>query len=203
MNDTTDESEAIAPSEEVMRLIVAGLTDVGWAPRLLDDPDDRYLIIPLIHAKCLLAVTDWGQVEWEYHPRNSAIPDPRWLASHATALLSGPAGTLSSPDDAPIREGLSHRAFVGFELKARGFHVGLDVITDTECLDVYTEIVATDPGRAAASEVRIADDGTVTWTRNYWADSATDWADIAAEITTTLIRALRTSSGGPTTAMSV
>lgn len=196
MNHTSD-SGATGPSEEAMRLIAAGLTDIGLTPRLIDDPDDRYLTIPWMHGKCLLAITDWGHVEWEYHPRNSAVPDPQWLASHAVALLSGSAAAPGGPDNASSRESLPHRARVGLELKARGFDVALDVITDMEYLEVYAEIVATVPGSAKTAEVRIADDGTVTWTRNYWADSATDWAALAEEIMTTLIRALRVSSGGP------
>jgi hypothetical protein len=95
------------------------------------------------------------------------IPDPQWLASLAAALLIGQADALPSSNNEHTCESLSPRARAGLSLKARGFDVALAVVTDTECFEIHAEIVVTLPGSEGAAQVRITDEGTVTWTRNY------------------------------------
>jgi hypothetical protein len=197
--------EPTAPPGEIMRMVAAGLAEAGYEVWLPDHPDDRCLVVMWRRARCLLTVTDWGQAEWEYRPRNSVVPAPRWLAALTAALLTGQAGTASAPKGAQDRAGLSSRALAGLELRARGFDITLDVVTDTECLEAYAEIVVTVPGCAEAADVRITDEGTVTWTRNYWADPdsySVAWGDprtwmitdppaLADDIVGSLVRAMR------------
>jgi hypothetical protein len=53
-------------------------------------------------------------------------------------------------------------------------NVTLDVVKDTACFEVYAEIVVTVPDSTEAAQVRITDEGSVTWTRNYWAEPNSD-----------------------------
>ena len=188
-----------------MRLVAAGLSEAGFKAWLPDHPDERCIVITWRHAQCLLTVTDWGQVEWEYRPWNTVAPDPRWLASLAAVLLTGHAQAPPRRAGEQSHESLSARALAGLDLRSRGLNVALDVVTDTECLEVYAEIIVTVPGSTDAAEVRITDDGTVTWQRDYRAGPASDatpWDDrgswgvadpgaLAGDITATLIRAMR------------
>jgi len=119
-------------------------------------------------ARCTLAVSDCGRAEWEYCPESPA--DPGLAADLATTLLTGCPGPF--PRLAGSREGTTFKGSVGRELTARGLEVGLAVYTDEAAFDAFAEIVATAPGGDEDAQVHVADDGGLTWIREYQADAA-------------------------------
>lgn len=58
------------------------------------------------------------------------------------------------------------------ELKARGLDVDLEVYEDQDYYAAVAEIVVTDPGSEEIARVRVADNGGVTWERDYWPEAA-------------------------------
>jgi hypothetical protein len=119
-------------------------------------------------ARCTLAVSDCGRAEWEYCPVSPA--DPSLAADLATTLLTGRPGPF--PRLAGSREHVTFKGSVGRELTARGLEVGLAVYTDEAAFDAFAEIVATVPGGDEDAQVHVADDGGLTWIREYQADAA-------------------------------
>jgi hypothetical protein len=68
---------------------------------------------------------------------------------------------------------VTFKGVVGLELKARGFDVGLEVYEDEDYFDARAEIVITSPDLGDGAPVHVTDDGSITWTRDYWAEAAT------------------------------
>jgi hypothetical protein len=152
-------------SGELLLLVLDGLSGSGLDVRR--DEDCR-LAIAWPGARCVLAVSDCGRAEWEYCPGSSA--DPGLAADLATALLTGRPGPF--PRLAESRDHVTFKGSVGRELKARGLQVELAVYTDEAAFDAFAEIVATAPGGNEDAQVHVADDGGMTWIRDYQADAA-------------------------------
>ena len=59
------------------------------------------------------------------------------------------------------------------ELKARGLDVEMAVYCDETAFDTFAEIIATVPGPDdGGGQVCVTDEGGLTWTRDYWAETA-------------------------------
>ena len=123
-------------------------------------------------ARCTLAVTDWGDAEWECSPQAGGDADPMQIADLATTLLTGRAGEFPRLGSGYEREGITFKGIVGLELTARGLDVDLEVYADEDYFDAHAEIVVTSPGSQDDAKVCITDDGCLTWTRDYWAEAA-------------------------------
>ncbi len=150
---------------ELLSLVMDGLAGSGLDVR----PGEGSLVaIAWPGARCTLAVTDCGRAEWEYCPRPPV--DPGLAADLATTLLTGRPGPF--PRLAESRERATFKASVGRELTARGLEVELAVYTDEAAFDAFAEIVATAPGGDEDAQVHVADDGGLTWIREYQADAA-------------------------------
>jgi hypothetical protein len=156
--------------------------------------DDR-LAIRWPGARCTLAVSEHGTAEWEYCPKSPAGADPGLAADMATALLTGRLGPFSCL--AGSRENLTFKGAVGRELRARGLDVELAMYADEVAFAAFAEVVATAPGGAEEAQVRVADDGGLTWIRDYEAGPAgpgscpaADPASIAADVVETVARAV-------------
>jgi hypothetical protein len=136
----------------------------GLAGRGLDvgQGEDRLLVIAWPGARCELSVGDCGQAEWEYSPWPPATASPGLLADLATTLLTGRPG----PFPRLAAEGTTLKGTVGHELRARGLKVELAVYA-AAALDAFAEIVATSPGAEGSAQVHVADDGDLTWIRDY------------------------------------
>lgn len=63
--------------------------------------------------------------------------------------------------------GSRSRGIVGLELKARGLNVELAVYPDEGCFDVHAEVMVTSPDESGYAKVYVADDGHLTWMRDY------------------------------------
>lgn len=159
---------------ELMRLVAAGLTSDGFEVRLPEYEDGCRLGIGCHGARCTLSVSDFGHAEWEWSPWASGEAEPKQIADLATALLTGRV-----PDYCPRqgsgygRPGITFKGIVGMELRARGFGVELQVFEDEDYLDAHAEIMVTSPDTGEGAKVTVADDGSVTWSRDYWAEAAT------------------------------
>lgn len=157
---------------ELMRLVAAGLTASGYNVRPPGRDGGCRMTLSCRGARCAVSVTDWADIEWECRPRADGAADPWQIADLATTLLTGRAGDHARRGSGYGRDSLTFKGIVGLELKARGLDVGLEVYEDKDYFDALAEIVVTSPVRGHDAAVRVADDGSITWTRDYWAEAA-------------------------------
>jgi len=187
---------------ELLRLVADGLAGAGLDVRPPADADGCRLDIALPGARCALAVGEGGSAEWAYGPWSADDADPDLTADLATVLLTGQAGPQPRLASGHHRENITFKGIVGLELKARGLDVELAVYCDETAFDVFAEIVVTVPGPGdGGGQVCVADDGGLTWTRDYLADAAalsgpgragqaTDQAGIAGLVMEAVTRAM-------------
>jgi hypothetical protein len=158
---------------ESLRLVADGLAGAGLDVRQPADADGCRLDIALPGARCTLAVGEGGSAEWAYRPWSADDADPDLTADLATVLLTGQAWPQRRLASGHHREDITFKGIVGLELKARGLDVELAVYCDETAFDVFAEIVVTVPGPGdGGGQVCVADDGGLTWTRDYLADAA-------------------------------
>jgi hypothetical protein len=120
--------------------------------------------------------------EWEFWPWSGDDADPDLIADLATVLLTGRSGPQPRLGSGHRRENVTFRGIVGLELKARGLDVELAVYTDETAFDVIAEIVATVPRPGdGGRQVCVADDGGLTWTRDYLAEAALSGPGLAGQ----------------------
>jgi hypothetical protein len=170
---TTTLAGRTAPGE-LLRLVADGLTAVGLDVRPPADADGCRLDIAWPGARCTLAVGEGGTAEWEYWPWSPDDADPGLTADLATILLTGRSGPQPRLGSGYQQENVTFKGIVGLELKARGLDVELAVYCDETVFDVFAEIVASVPGQGhGGGQVCVADDGGLTWTRDYLAEAAT------------------------------
>jgi hypothetical protein len=169
--NTTCLADRTAPGE-LLRLVADGLTGAGLDVRPPADADGCRLDIALPRARCTLAVGEGGSAEWEYWPWSADDADPDLTADLATVLLTGRSGRQPRLGSGHQRENVTFKGIVGLELKARGLEVELAVYCDGTVFDTFAEIIATVPGSGDVAHVCVADDGGLTWTRDYLAEAA-------------------------------
>ncbi len=171
-----DVADRVRPGE-LRRLVADGLTASGLDIRRPDGtPRHRLLIACPGAARCALAVSDCGLVEWECCPHAGRVADPKLVADLATALLTGVAGEFPRRGGGYGRPDATLKGIVGVELAARGLDVELEVYEDRPNFEARSLIVATNPAAADAAAVEVSDDGCVTWLCDFW-----DEASVAAE----------------------
>jgi len=168
---TTCLADRTAPGE-LLRLVADGLAGAGLDVRPPADADGCRLDIALPEARCALAVGEGGSAEWEYWPWSADDADPDLTADLATVLLTGRSGRQPRLGSGHQRENVTFKGIVGLELKARGLEVELAVYCDETVFDTFAEIIATVPGSGDVAHVCVADDGGLTWTRDYLAEAA-------------------------------
>lgn len=157
---------------ELLRLVTCGLAGRGLDVAASGHEESHQVAIACEGAGCTLTVDDWGRVTWEHRTWLPGYADPKLTADLATALLTGRPGPYPLLGRNSSQRGITFKAIVGLELRARGLDVGLAVYEDEHFLDAHVEITVTTPGAADAAEVCVTDDGCLTWTRDYW-DEAT------------------------------
>ena len=155
-------TETEAAAGELMRLVAAGLARYGWGPGTAGIQGGRRLPITVPGARCALTIDDSGLVTWEWRPAAGGTADPGKLAELACALLTGQAGQHPLPGEGH-GPAVTLKGAVGRELKARGLAVGLELHEDSLFFDVYAGIVASWPDGGHGEEVRVTDDGRLTW----------------------------------------
>jgi hypothetical protein len=187
--NTTCVAGRTAPGE-LLRLVADGLAGAGLDVRPPADADGCRLDIAWPGARCTLAVGEGGSAEWEYWPWSADDADPDLTADLATVLLTGCSGRQPRLGSGHQRENVTFKGIVGLELKARGLEVELAVYCDETAFDVFAEIIATVPGPDdVGGQVCGADDGGLTWTRDYLAEAA-DPAGIAGLVVEAVTRAM-------------
>ncbi len=188
---------------ELMRLVADGLTACGFDVRPPEHEGGCRMAIGCEGSRCAVAVTDWGDVEWECVPQAGGEMDPKQIADIAATLLTGQAQAYPRLGTGYGHGSVTFKGIVGLELKARGFHVDLEVYQDEDYFDARAEIVVTSTGSGDGATVYVTDDGSVTWTRDYWAEAATvawgpddycgwiaDPGKVAADVVTRVTRAM-------------
>jgi len=154
---------------ELLSLVAGGLAGSGLD---VQEGEDSRLAITVPGARCVLMVSDCGTAEWEYCPRCPAEADPGLAADMATSLLTGRPGPFPRLAGGPSPGSLTFKGMVGRELKARGLDVELAVYADEVAYAAFAEVVATAPGGDDA-HVHVADDGGLTWIRDYETEATT------------------------------
>jgi hypothetical protein len=168
---TTCLPDRTAPGE-LLRLVADGLTGAGLDVRPPADGEGR-LDIAWPGARWTLAVGEGGSAEWEYWPWSADDADPDLTADLATVLLTGRVEPQPRLGSEYQRENVTFKGIVGLELKARGLDVELAVYCDETAFDTFAEIIATVPGPGdGGGQVCVTDEGGLTWTRDYWAETA-------------------------------
>lgn len=185
---------------ELMRLVAGGLAAHGYTVRPPEDEGDRRLTIGCPEGRCTVWVGDWGDVEWQWCP--AGLADPRRIANVAAVLLTGRTQDQPGRGNGHTLDCVTVKGIVGLELKARGFAVSLKVHADEEHFDVWAEIVVTSRDSGNGGAVHVTDEGSVTWTRDHWAEatavarapgycrSYTDPAKLASAVVTTVTQAM-------------
>jgi hypothetical protein len=164
-------ADRIRPGE-LLRLVVGGLADSGLEVRPPERDGSCRLVIACTGARCTLAVNDWGDAEWDYCPGSGDHADPKQLADVATALLTGQADDFPRLGRGYGHDGITLKGIVGLELKARGLDVDLAIYPDEDYFDAHAEIVVTSPDSEEGAKVFVTDQGCLTWTRDYWDETA-------------------------------
>jgi hypothetical protein len=187
---------------ELMRLVAEGLTACGFDVRPPERDGGCRMAIGCELARCAVSVSDWGDVEWDCWPQAGGEADPKQIADMAATLLTGQARDYPRLGNGYGRDTVTFKGVVGLELKARGFEVGLEVYEDEDYFDARAEIVVTSPDSGSDATVHVTDDGSITWTRDYWAEAATviwepdfcgsiaDPGKVAAAVVATITRAM-------------
>jgi hypothetical protein len=172
VNNTRGSADRTKPGE-LIRLVADGLTMNGFDVRPPEYESGCRLTIGWQGARCSLSVSDCGYVEWECCPWASDEADPKQIADLATALLNGHTGKYTRLGNGYGHDSVTFKGIVGLELKARGLDVELEVYEDKDYFDARAEIVVTSRGGADDAKVCVTDEGSVTWTRDYWDEAAT------------------------------
>jgi hypothetical protein len=191
----------------LMRLVADGLKARGFGVHLPAGEEERRMSVERWGGRCDLSVGDFGLVEWECIPWASKA-DSMLAADIAAYLLAG------KDEDYPCRSGgnahgMSFKGIAGNELRARGLDVDLEVYEDSDRLEVFAEIVVTNPVIHPNANVRISDDGGISWECDYpyevaviagtqqYLDVPADPGGLADSIVNTIARAIWLSSGVP------
>lgn len=187
---------------ELMRLVAGGLTANGFDVRPPQYRRGTRWSIGCQGARCALSVSDFGDAEWEYSPRVGRAADPELIAGLVAALLTGQVHGYPREGNGDSRDGITFKGIVGLELKTRGFDVDLEIYEDPDYFQAWAEIAVTNPGSTQDAIVYVADDGSITWTRGYWAEATaansgpefrqwiTDPETVAGDIVATITRAM-------------
>jgi hypothetical protein len=166
---STCADERTAPGE-LMSMVAGGLHGHGFHIVLPGDPDGRALTITNVPGSppSRLLVDDNGNVEWDYPAPEGGSPDPKRVADIVAMLLTGETGLGKRMARGRRSPSLTFKGIVGLELRERGFNVELAVYRDDAYFSALAEIVVSVPDGDTESEVRVADDGAITWTNDYW-----------------------------------
>jgi hypothetical protein len=191
----------------LMRLVADGLKERGFDVQLPQYEDERRFSVERWGGRCDLSVHDLGLVQWECTPWASKDPDPKLLADIAEFLLAGKiTEVLARKSDDKLR-GTSFMGTVGYELRARGFDVCLDVCEDNTLLEVWADILVKNPTARTDAIIRVSEDGAISWESDYpyeiaeITDSPTYFAvlencrELADSIVTAIAHAVALSSG--------
>lgn len=201
-------SEDMLPGH-LMRLVADGLKARGFGVHLPAWEEERRMSVERWGGRCDLSVGDFGLVEWECVPWASNEADSMLAADIAAYLLTGKDEGYPCQVGSDNAHGMSFKGTAGTELRARGFDVGLEVYEDNDRLEVFAEIVVTNPVIHPNASVRISDDGGISWERDYpcevaviagtqeYLDVLADPGGLADSIVSTVARAVWLSSGVP------
>jgi len=158
---------------ELMSMVGAYLSTLGFHVAFPDDPDGRSLTITKAPGvSCRLSVDDNGSIEWDYPAPEDGSPDPKRITDIVTVLLTGKSSPSARMAHGYRSPSLTFKGIVGLELRERGFNVELAVYKDDACFSVLAEIVVSMPGGDTEPVVSVADDGSIMWTNDYWRECA-------------------------------
>jgi hypothetical protein len=150
---------------EVVCALAGQLAAAGFDVGTPTPNDERHLTIRhTACARCELVVDDDGSMRWEYRPVTGPGTDPAVMTQ---AILHVLAPDDTAEPDASTHPGVTLKGAVGQALDALGLDVQMLVYEDLISYDVAAEIVVTNPARPDRGQVRLSDDGSVTWACSY------------------------------------
>jgi hypothetical protein len=143
-----------------MHAVAQKLHDRGIEVRWPKYGDSRRLaIVNARDARSEITAEDCGYVTWDYWPRTGPGTDAADLAATVLDVLGA---HVAAPVPA-ARGVLTLKGAVGRALKDRGLNVSVAVYQDDVAFDATTEIVAANPAVPSCGQVRVTDDGCITW----------------------------------------
>jgi hypothetical protein len=186
MPKTLDDHSSLAICDgpgKAMRAVAEKLATCGFGVRSPEREGSRRLTITSAErARCELTVEDGGSVRWDYRPRSGRRTDPAEMTRQVLRVLGAADTGQPRPRACP---GVSLKGVVGRALAAHGLKVGMEVYEDPDCYDVGAAIVVTNPALPERGQVRVSDDGDITWECRYYDDSdAGQIADAVAVVFT-------------------
>jgi hypothetical protein len=146
----------------MLHLIAAGLSARNLPIRYTHDQEEGLLrITGLAGRYCTVIADDSSYVLVDCWPAGPPAPRAAALAATAMRIVGDhddwrPGDPVSDPD-------LTLLSRVGLALRAAGLTVRLNVLADEKNLEVFTQITVTHPRRPERGQLRIGDDGTITW----------------------------------------
>jgi hypothetical protein len=151
-----------------MRLVADGLTARGFDVRLPEHEDERRISVERWGGRCDLSLNDFGLVEWECVPWASKEPDPKLTADIATFLLRGKADDCPAQKNSHYSRGTSFMGIAGYELRARGFDVSLEIFEDNTMFEVWADLLVENQAAHPNAFVRISENGAISWEYDFY-----------------------------------
>jgi hypothetical protein len=199
-------AELVLPGT-LMRLVADGLTARGFGVRLPKYEDERRISVERWGGRCDLSLNDFGLVEWECVPWSREEPDPKLTADIATFLLTGKADDCPAQKNSHGSHGTSFLGNAGYELRARGFAVCLEVFEDNTLFEVWADILVKNRAAHPNALVRISEDGAISWEYDFYLPyevagisgsvALENNLELSDSIVTTVAGAVALSSGRP------
>jgi hypothetical protein len=147
----------------LLALVAAGLAARGVPGGYCHQEDGGCLlrVTGLAGRHCTVIADDSGYVLADCWPAGPRCPDPAVLAATVMRVLGDredwqPGPPVTDPDLALLGR-------VGLALRAGGLAVRLDVQADERNLEVCAQVVVTSAGQPGRGQVRIGDDGALSW----------------------------------------
>ncbi|HEY7147441.1 MAG TPA: hypothetical protein VH637_24610 [Streptosporangiaceae bacterium] len=162
MNPSTPQHTQASRPGGLLRQVAAGLAARNLPIRCTHDQDEGLLrITGLASRYCTVIADDSGYVLVDCWPASPPPPRAAALAATAMRVLDDredwrPGEPVNDPD-------LTLLSRAGLALRAAGLTVRLNVLADEQNLEAFAQITVTHPGRPERGQLRIGDDGTITW----------------------------------------
>jgi hypothetical protein len=146
-----------------MRAVAEKLAARGYDVRRPDCDDGRCLTVTNAESASFeLIVDDCGSVTLDYGPTSGRDTHPAVITELVLRVL-GADDTEQGEHGTRPHPGASLKGVVGRALDARGMDIRLVVYEDLFSYLVDAEVVAANPARPDRGQVRVSDDGDITW----------------------------------------
>jgi len=176
---------------EAIRVVAEKLAAIGFDIHGPDRDEGWRLTIPNAQCtRCELVIEDDWSVTWDYRPLTGCDTDLAVMTGLVLRILGAEdAGRSQSATGA--QPGTSLKGLVGRALDAHGLAVRMAVYTDLFFYSVAAELVVANPARPERGQVRVTDQGDITWERDYHDTAGSGAWDVAGAIVKVITDGIR------------